>query len=83
MAKYICIPQKVRKVFVTSIFDQFGHDSGNIFGCLDSSKQYILNATFGTSIAHQMSVLERLEKLNISKIRLLDLHRKLSTLYQF
>ena len=59
----------MRNVFVTSICDQLWHDSGNIFGCLDSSKKYLLNATFDTSLAYQMGVLERLEKPNFSKIR--------------
>ena len=50
----------MRKVFVTSICDQLWHDARNIIGCLDLSKQYLLNATFGTSIAYHMSVMERL-----------------------
>ena len=39
----------------------------DFFDFLDLPKKYLANATFGTSLAFQMSVLERLEKLNLAK----------------
>ena len=49
-----------RNVFVTSICDRFCHATCNIFGFLYLSMEYLKKATFQTSLAFQISVLERL-----------------------
>ena len=50
------------------------HMQYEIFGFLDLSIKYLKNFTSRTSLAFQMSVLEKFEKVKFSKIYILDLH---------
>ena len=51
-------------VFIRSICDRLWHATSiNLDFFLLFSKKYLANATFGTNLAFQMSVLERLEKV--------------------
>ena len=48
---------------------------------LPRSAEYLSNATFGTILAYQMSVLERLEKEKNAKFSMLDLHQVFCSIY--
>ena len=52
----------VCNVFVTSYCDRLWHAKCDLIGFLRIVHKYIENATFRTSLAFQMSVLERLER---------------------
>ena len=53
----------------------------DFFYRLDLPQKYLANNTFGTSLAFQMRVLERLEQVIFCNIWRFDLHWKLDTLY--
>ena len=82
----IWLVQKLRqyKLWVSySLTATYGDLLRMIFVFFNLPTKYLANATFGRSVIFHMSILERIEEVNLPKIGILKLHWKLETPSKF